>query len=63
MGNPFDFDRDGHWSMPERAFTYYGVRPLLSGEGDRGGRGGCGCGCGCLMVLLGVLVVFLLIIG
>ena len=61
MGNPFDFDRDGHWSMPERAFTYYGVRPLLSGEGDRGGRGGCGCGC--LMALLGVLVVFLLIIG
>lgn len=59
-GNPFDFNRDGHWSVPERAFTHYGVRPLMrGGEED---RGGCGC-CGCLLVLLGLAAALFLIFG
>ena len=41
-GNPFDLNRDGHWSTPERAFTHYGVDTLVRGGGG-GGRGGCGC--------------------
>ena len=63
-GNPFDFNRDGRWSTPERAFTHYGVDPLMR----RGGRGGADgrSGCGCTLVLLGLLValyVFLLVLG
>ena len=52
-GNPFDFNRGGRWSTPERAFTHYGVDPMLREEG---GRSGCG-GCGCALVLLAVLAV------
>lgn len=52
-GNPFDFNRDGRWSTPERAFTHYGVDPLMRGGDDE--RSGCG-GCGCALVLLAVLV-------
>lgn len=58
-GNPFDFNRDGSWSTPERAFTHYGVDPLMRGGG--GGRSGCG-GCGCVLVLLAALVAFILIV-
>ena len=58
-GNPFDFNRDGRWSTPERAFTHYGVDPLMRGGG--GGRSGCG-GCGCVLVLLAALVAFILIV-
>lgn len=58
-GNPFDFNRDGRWSTPERAFTHYGVDPLMRGGG--GGRSGCG-GCGCALVLLAALVASILIV-
>lgn len=53
MGDPFDFNRDGRWSLPERALTHYGAGPLM-----RGGRGGCGC----LLVLLVVAAVLLLVL-
>lgn len=56
MGNPFDFNRNGRWSMAERALTHYGVRPLMRDEGDHVGCGGCGS----LMVLLGVVTVLFL---
>ena len=56
-GNPFDFNRDGHWSSSERAFTHYGVDPLMRGGGE--GRDGCG-GCGCAMVLLALPIIFVL---
>ena len=56
-GNPFDLNRDGRWSTPERAFTHYGVDPLVRGGG--GGGRGCG-GCGCALVLLALLAVVLL---
>ena len=55
MGNPFDFNRDGRWSTPERAFTFYGVGPLIQGGGGGGSGSGCGCG-GCILVLIGVVV-------
>lgn len=48
-GNPFDFNRDGRWSTPERAFTHYGVSGML-GEGDDR-PAGCGC-LGCLTLLV-----------
>lgn len=63
MFNPYDFNRDGRWSMPERTFTYYGIgeeyrrADAESGGGRRGG-GGCGSclgGCGCAVVLLALL--------
>lgn len=60
MGNPFDFNRDGRWSTPERVFTFYGVGPLIQGGGDGGSGSGCGCG-GCILVLIGV-VVFLFVL-
>ena len=60
MFNPYDFNRDGRWSMPGRTVTHYYI-----GEEDRradaeGGGGpryesGCGSclnGCGCLLVIL-----------
>ena len=54
-GNPFDFNRDGRWSTSERAFTHYGIDPLMRGErgGGSGSRpAGCGSGClGCLTLL------------
>ena len=57
MGNPFDFNRDDRWSTPERAFTHYGVEPLMRGEKDGGpSRSGCGCAA----ALLGIAVVALL---
>lgn len=49
MGNPFDLNRDGRWSVPERALTHYGVDPIARGGGDR--RDGC-AGCGCALALL-----------
>lgn len=55
MGNPFDFNRDGRWSTPERVFTFYGVGPLIQGGGGGGSGSGCGCG-GCILVLIGVTV-------
>ena len=57
MGNPLDFNRDGRWSTPERAFTHYGVDALMRGEkDDASSRGGCGC----VAALLGIAVVALL---
>ena len=62
MGNPFDFNRDGRWSTPERVFTFYGVGTLIQGGGGGGSGSGCGCGCGgCILVLIGV-VVFLFVL-
>lgn len=52
-GNPFDLNRDGRWSTPERAFTHYGVDPLVRGGAERGG-------CGCALVLLALLAAVLL---
>ena len=60
MGNPFDFNRDGRWSTPERVFTFYGVGTLIQGGGGGGSGSGCGCG-GCILVLIGV-VVFLFVL-
>ena len=60
MGNPFDFNHDGSWSTPERAFTHYGVGPLMRGGGED--RVGCG-GCGCLLVLLAVAAALFLVFG
>ena len=58
MGNPFDFDRDGRWSTPERALTHYGADPLV-----RAGGGGSGCRCvGCLSVLVGVAVLLFVLL-
>lgn len=57
--NPFDFNRDGRWSTPERAFTHYGVDPLMRGGG--GGLSGCG-GCGCALVFLAALVTLILFV-
>lgn len=54
-GNPFDLNRDGRWSTPERAFTHYGVDPLV-----RGGGGGCRGGCGFALALLALLALVLL---
>ena len=54
MGNPFDFNQDGDWSTPERAYTHYGVDPLMRGEkNDVRSRAGCGC----VGALLGALLV------
>lgn len=60
MFNPYDFNRDGRWSMPERAFTHYLVGEeyrRADAGGGRGPRHGGGCGsclggCGCLLALL-----------
>ena len=57
-GNPFDLNRDGRWSTPERAFTHYGVDPLMRGDAGRGSRGGCGCA----LVLLALLALVLLVL-
>ena len=56
MGNPFDFNRDGRWSTPERAFTHYGVRDMMGGGDDRL------AGCGCLGVLLALVVLIVLVL-
>ena len=57
MGNPFDLNRDGRWSTPERAFTHYGVDPLMRGEKDGGpSPGGCGCFVTLIAVLLGMVL-------
>lgn len=63
MANPYDFDRDGRWSTPERAFTHYGIGgEYRRADSERGGSpsggGGCGSclsGCGCAAVLLALL--------
>lgn len=55
-GNPFDLNRDGRWSTPERALTHYGVDPLVRGGAERGGCGGCGCA----LVLLALLALVLI---
>ena len=57
MANPFDLNRDGRWSVPERALTHYGVDPLLR-KGGGGGRSGCGC----LSVFAVALVVLLVLL-
>lgn len=57
-GNPFDLNRDGRWSTPERAFTHYGVDPLVRGGG--GGRGGCGCALALLALLALVLLALVM---
>lgn len=57
MGSPFDFNRDGRWSTPERAFTHYGVDPLMRGE-KNGARSRSGCGC--VGALIGAILVALL---
>lgn len=57
-GNPFDFNRNGRWSTSERAFTHYGVDPLVRGGGS--GSPGCGSGClGCLTLLALCCFVYL----
>lgn len=61
VGNPFDFNRDGRWSMPERAFTHYGIHRALSDADERGGGGGRG-GCGCALLLLAVLVALFVVV-
>ena len=58
--NPYDFNRDGRWSTPERAFTHYGIggelRRADSGRArSPGGCGSCLGGCGCAVVLLALL--------
>ena len=63
MANPYDFDRDGRWSAPERAFSHYGIGEEFRradaerGGGTSGGRAGGSClgGCGCAAVLLALL--------
>ena len=56
-GNPFDFNRDGRWSTPERAFTHYGVSGMLGGDDDRP------AGCGCLVVFLVLAIIALLVLA
>lgn len=58
-GNPFDLNRDDRWSTPERAFTHYGVDPLVRGGGG-GGRGGCGCSLALLALLALVLLALVM---
>lgn len=61
-GNPYDLNRNGRWSVAERAFTHYGIGGELrraDGGGERG-AGGCGSclgGCAASLVLLAVLVL------
>ena len=55
--NPYDFNRDGRWSTPERAFTHYGIGgELRRADGDArasgGGGGSCLGGFGCSIVFL-----------
>ena len=57
-GSPFDLNRDGRWSTSERAFTHYGVGPLVRGGG--GGRGGCGCALALLALLALVLLALVM---
>lgn len=59
-GSSYDFNRDGRWSTPERAFTHYGIGEELrradeGGSGAGGGGGSCAGGCGCALVLLAAL--------
>ena len=57
-GSPYDFNRDGRWSTPERAFTHYGIGEELhgaKGEGDGRGGGSCLAGCAGSLVFLGTL--------
>lgn len=61
-GNPFDLDRDGRWSVAERAFAHYGIGGELRRADADGGRrpGGCGsclCGCAASAALLALLVL------
>lgn len=57
-GSPYDFNRDGRWSTPERAFTHYGIGEELrraNGEGSGRGGGSCLAGCAGSLVFLGTL--------
>lgn len=57
-GSPYDFNRDGRWSTPERAFTHYGIgEELRRADGGGGARGGGSCLVGCVgsLVFLGAL--------
>ena len=57
-GSQYDFNRDGRWSMPERAFTHYGIgEELHRADGEGAGRrgGSCLAGCAGSLVLLGAL--------
>ncbi|MCR8908792.1 hypothetical protein NW198_09240 [Thermophilibacter sp. ET337] len=62
-GNPYDFNRDGRWSTPERAFTHYGIHGELRradegrGSGPGGGGGSCLAGCAGSLVFLGALLL------
>lgn len=63
-GNPFDFDRNGSWSMPERALAHHGVGRVLRDGDERGGDGRGGCGCACfLLAVLAVLLVAAFALG
>ena len=68
MANPYDFDRDGRWSAPERAFSHYGIGEEFRradserGGGTSGGRAGGSCLGGCaasMLVLAALLLVFM----
>ena len=44
--NPYDFNRDGRWSTPERAFTHYVIGGELrraDGDARASGCGGTSC--------------------
>ena len=58
-GSPYDFNRDGRWSTPERAFTHYGIGGELrrADGGDAGGGGSCLAGCVGSLVFLGTLLL------
>ena len=62
-GNPFDLNRDGRWSVSERAFAHYGIGGELrrADEDPSGGGGGGSCllGCGCSALVLVALFVAL----
>ncbi|OUP06070.1 hypothetical protein [Collinsella sp. An2] len=63
MGNPLDWNRDGHVGMGDGAITTMLHHELTRGNGSApsGGGTGCGCGCGCLIALVAAASVAVLI--
>ena len=57
-GSPYDFNRDGRWSTPERAFTHYGIgEELRRANGEGAGRGGGSTAVDLPQLTLGVYLV------
>ena len=58
-GNPYDLNRDGRWSTPERAFTHYGIADELKRADEKNDRpaGSCLVGCGGCLVAVALLVL------